>query len=175
MNIVVLTGRLTKEPDLRVVGGKNTNVCDFTLAVELNHKMPNSDITADFINCQAWGKKAEFVKKYFHKGMLMFTQGEIRTSSYTNKDGKKVYLTKVSCDLIQFGESKSAAAHAELPDNIPDEEPEPEQPKRSKMDEHTHPLPINNAPVQNTSYDFDAGEEAFMNIPDTDDSEVPFA
>lgn len=64
---------------------------------------------ADFIPCVAFGKKAEFVEKYTHKGTKVIVEGEIRTGSYTNREGRKVYTTEIYVSDIEFAESKAAA------------------------------------------------------------------
>lgn len=61
---------------------------------------------ADFISCVAFGKTADFIGKYFHKGMKMILDGRIQTGSYTNKEGAKVYTTDVIAESVEFAESK---------------------------------------------------------------------
>ena len=109
MNKVLLTGRLTRDPEIRYSG--ETAVARFTLAVNRKFVKDNSDQKADFINCIAFGKTGEFVEKYFSKGKKADLSGRIQTGSYTNKDGNKVYTTDVVVEDIEFGESK-ASAHA---------------------------------------------------------------
>jgi len=110
MNRVVLTGRLTKDPEVRYGGENNTAIASFTLAVNrrfVNKDNPNAP-TADFIRCMTFGKTAEFVEKYFHKGQKADLEGRIQTGSYQNKDGQTVYTTDVVVENIEFGESKNA-------------------------------------------------------------------
>lgn len=111
MNRVVLTGRLTKDPEVRYGGENNTAIASFTLAV--NRRFVNKDNhnapTADFIRCMTFGKTAEFVEKYFHKGQKADLEGRIQTGSYQNKDGQTVYTTDVVVENIEFGESKNVA------------------------------------------------------------------
>ena len=102
MNKALLTGRLTRDPEVRYSG--ETAVVRFTLAVN-----NNSDQKVDFINCIAFGKTGEFVEKYFSKGKKADLSGRIQTGSYTNKDGNKVYTTDVVVEDIEFGESKASA------------------------------------------------------------------
>lgn len=111
MNKVVLTGRLTKDPEVRYTTGENsTAIATFTLAV--NRRFARRDdpnaVTADFIRCQAFGKTAEFVEKYFHKGQKADLEGRIQTGHYQNRDGQTVYTTDVIVENIEFGESKNA-------------------------------------------------------------------
>lgn len=112
MNRVILTGRLTADPEVKYTTGENsTAIATFTLAVNrrfVKRDDPNA-VTADFIRCQAFGKQAEFVEKYFRKGQKADVEGRIQTGKYTNKDGQTVYTTDVVIDNIEFGESKKSA------------------------------------------------------------------
>lgn len=109
MNKVLLIGRLTRDPEVRY-GGENKDkaVARYTLAVDRRYKKDGDD-SADFINCTAFGKGAEFAEKYLHKGIKIAIIGRIQTGSYTNKDGNKVYTTDVIVDEHEFAESKGAA------------------------------------------------------------------
>ena len=116
MNKVILTGRLTRDPDVRYSQGeKSTAVARWTLAIDRRFKKQGDSQEADFPSCIAFGKTAEFVEKYFHKGMKMNLVGRIQTGSYTNKDGIKVYTTDVIVEEVEFGESKSAAGEQHEP------------------------------------------------------------
>lgn len=97
MNNVVLIGRLTKDVELRYTDGAEPKaIARFTLAV---NRMGKKD-EADFINCLAFGRTAEFMEKYTGKGKLTAINGRIHTGSYTNKEGKTVYTTNVIADLV---------------------------------------------------------------------------
>lgn len=110
MNKVILMGRLTRDPDVRYTGeGNSMAVARYTLAVDRRFKR-EGEPTADFINCVAFGKSAEFVDKYLHKGTKMVVSGRLQTGSYTNKDGQKVYTTDVIIEEQEFAESKNASA-----------------------------------------------------------------
>ena len=103
INQVVLMGRLTKDPELRTTGtGKQ--VCNFTLAVEEGY---GDSKRADFINCMAWNKTAEFVSRYFKKGQKIAIAGRLHTSIWDGKDGKKNYATEVVAFEADFCESKN--------------------------------------------------------------------
>lgn len=102
----IATGRLTNDPTIRYSqGDKPCCFAKFTIAVNRRFKRENEP-DADFINCTAFGKTAEVIEKYFTKGMKMEVVGEIRTGSYTNKDGVKVYTTEVAAEEVGFAESK---------------------------------------------------------------------
>lgn len=110
MNTVILMGRLTRDPDIRVTTGENTmTIARYTLAADRRtRKTDTNEPTADFISCVAFGKAAEFAEKYFHQGMRVLITGRIQTGSYTNKDGQKVYTTDVIIDEQEFADSRAA-------------------------------------------------------------------
>ncbi len=106
MNKVILVGRLTRDPELRTTPG-GMAVTRFTIAVSQNYTNKNGERGADFINCSAWGRQADNISKYCHKGTLVSAEGRIRTSSYTGQDGNKRYTTEVVCDTVNFLSSSS--------------------------------------------------------------------
>ena len=97
-NKVFLAGRLTKEPDSKEVITKNgpTTITEYTLAVD---KGFGSNGGADFIPCMCWSQTAEFAKRNLHKGSNIFVIGKWQVSSYTNKDGKRVTVSK--CNVTE--------------------------------------------------------------------------
>ena len=107
MNVVVLMGRLTRDPEVRYGTGDNSVVASYTLAVDRRYKKQGEEQQADFIRCVTFGKTAEFIEKYVKRGTKIVVKGRIQTGSYTNKDGQKVYTTDVICDEVEFAESKS--------------------------------------------------------------------
>ena len=97
MNKVVLMGRLTRDPDVRYSQGETPlAIARYTLAVDRRFKR-NGEQDADFINCVAFGRTAEFAEKYLKQGTKMVVSGRIQTGSYTNRDGVKS-LHNRSCD-----------------------------------------------------------------------------
>lgn len=98
------TGRMTKDVDMRGTG--TTSVAHFTLAVE--RRFTKGEEKADFISCIAFGKTAEWLEKYTHKGMKLEVVGRIQTGSY-EKNGIKVYTTDVVVEEANFAESKKAS------------------------------------------------------------------
>lgn len=105
MNKVILLGRITRDPEMRQAG--ETSVVNFSVAVDRRFKKEGGQ-EADFPSCVAFGKTAEFIEKYFFKGMKIALEGRLQTGSYTNKDGKKVYTTDVVVETVEFVESKRA-------------------------------------------------------------------
>lgn len=110
INNVSLTGRLTRDPELKYTNGSNIPVLSFTLAVNRNFKNKQGDVEADFINCVAWNKAAENISNYFQKGSLIGIEGSIQTRTYDDKDGKRVYLTEVYVKSFSFLEAKKNQA-----------------------------------------------------------------
>ena len=102
-------GRLTRDPEVRYSAGDNAMaIARYSLAVDRRRRANGGadDQTADFINCVAFGKQAEFAEKYLRKGTKLLVTGRIQTGSYTNKDGVKVYTTDVVVEEQEFAESK---------------------------------------------------------------------
>lgn len=110
MNKVILMGRLTADPEIRYSQGQNGEqmaIARFSIAVDRRFKKEN-DASADFPSCVAFGKTADFVGKYFHRGMKIALEGRLQTGSY-EKDGVKHYTTDVIAEAAEFAESKKAA------------------------------------------------------------------
>lgn len=105
LNKVILMGRITKDLEIRQTqNGKS--MLKFSMAVD---RGSGDGKTTDFINCVAWEKRAEFIEKYFCKGAMIAIVGNIKTGSYDDRDGKKVYTTDVWVDEASFtGEKKKS-------------------------------------------------------------------
>ena len=110
MNKVILIGRLTRDAEVRHKQGDNsTTIARYTLAIDRRFKQEGQPM-ADFINCVAFGKAAEFAEKYLRQGTKIAIVGRIQTGSYTNKDGVKVYTTDIVVEEQEFAESKGTGA-----------------------------------------------------------------
>ncbi|MGJ8729298.1 single-stranded DNA-binding protein [Listeria aquatica] len=107
MNRVVLVGRLTKDPELRYTPA-GVAVATFTLAINRNFKNGQGEQEADFINCVVWRKPAENVANFLRKGSLAGVDGRVQTRNYEGQDGKRVYVTEVVAESVQFLEPKGA-------------------------------------------------------------------
>lgn len=104
MNNVTLVGRLTNDPQIRYTQGeKPMAIARYTVAVDRRSRGKED---ADFIPCTVFGASAEFAEKYFRKGMRVAVRGSIKTGSYTDKEGRKVYTTEVYVDDQEFAESR---------------------------------------------------------------------
>lgn len=106
LNRVVLVGRLTKDPDLRYTAS-GVAVANFTIAVNRPFSNQQGEREADFINCVIWRKPAENLANYMSKGSLIGVDGRIQTRSYDNQEGKRVYVTEIAADSVQFLESRN--------------------------------------------------------------------
>ena len=146
MNKIMLMGRLTRDPETRYSQGESQfAIARFSLAVDRRFRKEGDEQTADFINCVAFGRTAEFMERFGRKGTKFVAEGRIQTGSYTNKDGQRVYTTDVVVESVEFAESKSAASGSDG-GFTPADRPSPSQ----------------------------AAGDGFMNIPDGIDEELPF-
>lgn len=108
MNSVDISGRMTREPEIRYATSNNMAVAKFNVAVNRPFKR-EGQANADFINCVAFGKTAEFIEKYGRKGVKFEIHGRWQTGSYKNKDGQTVYTNDCLVEQIEFSESKSSS------------------------------------------------------------------
>lgn len=108
MNKCILMGNLTRDPEIRYSQGENPlAIARFSIAVNRRFARDGEDDT-DFFNCVTFGKQAEFVEKYFHKGSRMLLSGRVQNDNYTNNNGEKVYSVHVIAEEIEFGERKNS-------------------------------------------------------------------
>ena len=148
MNKLILMGRLTRDPEVRYSQGENAlAIARYTLAVDRRAARREGEATADFINCVAFGRSAEFAERYLRQGTKIVVSGRIQTGSYTNRDGQKVYTTEVVVEESEFAESK---ANSSAPSN---------------NSYQASPAPSPSADIG----------DGFMNIPDGIDEELPFS
>ena len=146
MNKVILMGRLTRDPEVRYSQGDNaTAVARYSIAVNRRFKRAGEP-DADFFNCVAFGRQAEFVERYLRQGTKIVVSGRLQTGSYTNRDGVKVNTVDVVVEEQDFAESKAASGT------------------------QTGGYQATPAPAPST----DIGD-GFMNIPDGIDEELPFS
>lgn len=119
MNSVNLTGRLTRDPEVRYTADQKA-VARFTIAIDRSVK-PGEEKKADFPNVVCFGKTAEKVELYLNKGRMVGVSGRLQTGSYVNKDGVKVYTTDVIAERVDFLDSKGS----QMPER---RQPAPEEP-----------------------------------------------
>lgn len=108
MNKVILMGRLTRDPEMRYTqAAEPLAIANFSLAVDKRYKR-DGESSADFINCVAFGRGAEFIEKYFQKGQLVSVVGRLQVRTYDDKDGNKKWVTEVVVEEQFFAESKKS-------------------------------------------------------------------
>lgn len=108
MNKVIISGRLTRDPEVRYSQGvQPIAVVKISVAVSRRFKK-EGEPDADFINCIAFGKTGEFISKYFNKGKMIGITGTIRTNSWTDNNGQKRYSTEIYVEEAEFLESKAS-------------------------------------------------------------------
>lgn len=157
MNKVILMGRLTRDPEVRYSqGASQTAVARFSIAVDRRFKR-EGEPDADFFNCTSFGKQAEFVERYLHKGTKVVLSGRVQNDNYTNKDGQMVYSVRIMVDEIEFAESKNASGGNDGGYN-----------NNNYNNGGYAGGGSNNAPAASGAGD------GFMNIPDGIDEELPF-
>lgn len=150
MNIVIMMGRLTRDPEVRYSQGSTaTAIANISLAVDRRMKregQPDADFFNGFV---AFGKTAEFIEKYLHKGSKVVVQAHLQNDNYQGKDGQMVYRDRFYIDSIEFAESRAASQA-----NNQGSQPSNNQ-GRSRQQSQTR-------------------QDDFMNIPDGIDEELPF-
>lgn len=152
MNVWTGTGRLTRTPEVKYAGSKNTCFANFGLAVRKKYHA-EGEAEADFFEVRAMGKTAEFVEKYLNKGMKIEVHGRLEQNTWTTKEGEKRSNVRILAEEIEFGESK-ASAEANASASAPSAPTaQPEQPKKEESKADT----------------------SFMDIPTGDLEELPFS
>ena len=152
MNKVILTGRLTRDPEVRYSQGNNPiTIARYTLAVDRRYKK-SGEQSADFIRCIALGQTGKFAERYLKQGTKIVISGRIQTGNYTNRDGQKVYTTEVVIEEHDFAESKTTISQNQAGMAA-------STPQSSNATNGGFP----NIP-----------NDGFMNIPDGIEEEIPF-
>lgn len=111
VNNVVLIGRITRDPEIRS-SATGTNFCNFTLAVNRNFKNQSGEYDADFVGCVAFNQTATLIEQYVKKGHLLCVTGRIQTRNYEDNTGRRVYVTEVVAERVNFLESRKTAQSA---------------------------------------------------------------
>ena len=148
MNKIILMGRLTRDPEIRYAQGENQMaIARFSLAVDRRFKR-QGDPDADFFNCTAFGRQAEFVERYLKQGTKILLAGRVQNDNYTNKNGEKVYSVQIIAEEIEFAESKGSGS-------------------QPGGDSQSNYQPATPSPAQ-------AADDGFLNIPNGIEEELPF-
>ncbi|MDO4803640.1 MAG: single-stranded DNA-binding protein [Lachnospiraceae bacterium] len=168
MNVCVMMGRLTRDPEVRY-GASGTAFANYSIAVDRRFKREGQP-DADFFNCVSFGKQAEFVEKYLHKGTKVVIQGSMQNDNYQNREGQTVYRDRIVVDNVEFAESKAASQQNAGGYNA--------GPYNANARQYS--APMDSAPVQPRQVQrreepaSDFAGDGFMNIPDGIDEELPF-
>ena len=120
MNIAIMSGRLGRDPESRTFNrnGTESMMATFTLAVDRGYSKNNERVT-DWFNCSVFGKTAEHVMAYYHKGMKAICIGKVELDKGTDKNGNPTTYCNFRVNQIEFGESKSAnEAHASAASSV---------------------------------------------------------
>lgn len=107
MNLVMLIGRLTRDPELKYLQGSGTPVAHFSVAVDREFAGKDGKKEVDFIDIQVWGKSAENCTNYISKGSKVAIQGSLRIDTYQNKAGENRKITRVNAIRVQFLDNKN--------------------------------------------------------------------
>lgn len=170
MNNVVLMGRLTRDPEVRYSSGESsTAVARFSIAVDRRFRRDGQD-TADFFDCNAFGRQAEFVEKYLRKGTKIVLQGRIENNNYTNREGQRVYGMRIVTENIEFAESKAVSQQREASYQAP----AGADSYRASGGYGRDDAPSGEAGGRSASRGPDTSPDGFMNIPEGIDEELPF-
>ena len=143
INRVILVGRLTKDPEYRQTPN-GVSVATFALAVNRSFTNSQGEREADFINVVVFRKQAENVSKYLFKGSLAGVDGRIQSRNYENNEGRRVFVTEVVADNVQFLEPKNSN-------------------QQNNQSQQQGQAPANNNPFSNNN-----------SVNDLDDSMLPF-
>ncbi len=164
MNKVILMGRLTRDPEIRYSNGDSSMaIARFSIAVDRRFKRQGDSAEADFFNCTAFGRQAEFVEKYLHQGTKILLVGRIQNDNYTNREGQRVFSVQIIAEEIEFAESKNAQGGGQGGYA-------PRQQSNNAAQGGSYNAPVNPNPAQAAPVG-----DGFMNIPDgVDDEELPF-
>ena len=179
MNKVILMGRLTRDPEVRYSQGeRQMAIARYTLAVDRRGRQSgNNESTADFIQCVAFDRAAEFAEKYLRQGTKMLVTGRIQTGSYTNRDGQKVYTTDVIVEDQEFAESRNASGNGNFGGNGNYNGGNSGYNSGSNNGGGSRGGNYGGKAEQAPAQDAGSSDslDGFMNIPDGIDEELPFA
>jgi single-strand DNA-binding protein len=109
LNILVLQGRLTRDPEIRTTQSGST-VAGFTLAVDRDYQPGGSEKKTDFVDCSAWRSTAGFIERNFHKGNMVIVRGQLQSRKWQDKNGQNRVSWEIQADNLYFGDSKPSAS-----------------------------------------------------------------
>jgi len=145
INTVALTGRLTRDPELRYTSS-NKPVASFKLAVNRQFTNSKGEREADFIDCVIW-RGAEALANNVHKGSLIGVEGRLQTRSYENQQGTRVFVTEVVCSSFSFLESKSENQQKNNTDTNSSRNKPAEKTNKTAANKNADPFADNSKPI----------------------------
>ena len=169
MNKVILTGRITKDPEVRYTQ-QGVSVVSFTIAVNRQYRDANGNNQADFINCTAWRSTADFITRYIKKGYMLLVEGSIQTRSYQGQDGQTRYVTEVVCESVenlQPRDSQSVGYQGGY--QAPQQQPQYQQPSYQSFNNPSYGAAKQQS-YQQPSYQAPTG----FNVDVANDDDLPF-
>lgn len=175
INNVVLTGRLTKDVDLRYTSN-GTAVGSFSIAVDRPFKSQSGERETDFINCVIWRKAAENFANFTRKGSLVGIEGRIQTRNYENQQGQRVYVTEIVVDNFTLLESRSVTEQRPRETNSPS--PTSNYNQTNNQSNSNNQSSYSNSNNQENSFnDYNSNEDPFLSSGksiDISDDDLPF-
>lgn len=175
INNVVLTGRLTKDVDLRYTSN-GTAVGSFSIAVDRPFKSQSGERETDFINCVIWRKAAENFANFTRKGSLVGIEGRIQTRNYENQQGQRVYVTEIVVDNFTLLESRSVTEQRPRETNSPS--PVSNYNQTNNQSNSNNQSSYSNSNNQENSFnDYNSNEDPFLSSGksiDISDDDLPF-
>lgn len=114
MNKTIMIGRTTANIELKQTSS-GTAVAEFSIAVKRTFKNANGEYESDFFNCVAFSKLAETISRYVKKGDMLGVEGRLQTRNYTNKEGRKVYVTEIIVENVEFLQTKKTEEQQTAP------------------------------------------------------------
>lgn len=132
MNRCIFVGRLTRDPEVSFSEKAQMSIARFTVAVDRIPKR-EGEPEADFFNCVAFDRKAEFVEQYWYSGMRVVVSGRMQNDNYTNKKGEKVYGVSLKADDVEFADGKREADNGQAQSTTPSRTANPANASAAQM------------------------------------------
>lgn len=159
INRVILVGRLTKDPELRYTPS-GVAVANFTIAVNRPFSNQQGEREADFIQVVVWRRAAENTANFVGKGSLVGVDGRLQTRSYDNNEGRRVYITEVVADSVQFLEPKGAKGQGSpMNNNNNNYTQQPAPPNRGANQDFGNPFGQDNDPFAGDGKPIDISDD----------------
>lgn len=118
MNKIIISGRLTRDPEIKFTQTNNKKVASISVAVRRSYKNQQGEYESDFFNCSAFGAQAEFLEKYFKKGQEILLSGRLQNRSWETESGEKRYATDIVIEEVNFVGSKQNNEQVSTQDDV---------------------------------------------------------